>query len=296
MDFYSDNIAYLDGTYLLAGDANGSLLSQSLHYGIGAFEGIRAYETKNGPRFFKLKEHFQRLCSSAEAACLRFNMEFEGFQKICDELLKQNNLTQAYARPLIFTAPNMRLTVEDETHFFIGIWEWGKFFGDKALDLTFSNFKLPDPEAFYIHAKICGQYVNSVMATTAARQKGFDEGIQLDSQGFVGQAAGANIFFEKEEIIYTPKADCIFPGITRNTIIQLLSEIGIEVIERNILPEELLEADSVFLTGTATEVSPVGSIEGQQMKVKWEDSIGYLISRKYKKLVTQEEGSLSTLI
>lgn len=294
--YKADTLVYLDGAFLKAKEARLDLFSQTLHYGLGVFEGIRAYETAEGPRLFRPRDHFNRLMETAEKSFLPLAISYEAFEEACMYLLKANKLTNAYIRPLIFGGSNMRLSASNQSHLFIGAWEWGRLLGNKSLKLTFSSIRRPDPRAFYLNGKVTGQYANAVMVTTQAQRKGFDEGIQLDAMGHVAQASGANLFVEKDEVIYTPELGHIFPGITRDTIIKLARELGVQVIEKKISPEEIMAADGIFLTGTATEVSPVKQVDGYKMKIPWEETLGYTLSQKFFHLVKREDKGSTTLI
>jgi len=296
MYYEEDTLVYLDGDILPMKDAKCDLFSQTMHYGVGVFEGIRAFPASHGPQMFMPKEHYDRLMYSASKMHLRYDISFEHFQKTCYELINRNYLAEAYIRPLIFASPNMGLSVSVKSHFFIAVWKWGKLLGDKELKLKFSSYRKPSAHSFHIDAKICGNYVNNVLATTEAKSEGYDDGILLDEEGNVVCTAGANIFIEKNESLYTPQLGKIFPGITRYTIIELARELGVDVKEEEITPRDVLEADSAFLTGTATDVSPVGRIEQHEMRLDWEDSIGYLLSKKYHQLVTQRDQTCPTLI
>ncbi len=296
MYYEEDTLIYLDGNILPIRDAKCDLFSQTLHYGVGVFEGIRAFPTSQGPQMFKPYAHYKRLMYSAKKMHVNYEISFDHFRNTCYELIQRNYLSEAYIRPLIFSAPNMGLTASTKTHFFMAVWKWGKLFGDKELNLKFSSYRKPSSSSFHIDAKICGNYVNNVLATTEAKSLGFDDGILLDDEGKVVCTAGANIFIEKDEVLYTPGIEKIFPGITRQTIIHLANELDLKVVEGEIEPKDLLTADSAFLTGTATDVSPVCKIEDHAMKLDWEDSMGYLLSKKYHQLVTQADQTYSTLI
>jgi len=295
--YYDDNtLVYLDGAIMPVKDAKCGLFSQTMHYGVGVFEGIRAFPTPDGPRMFKSRAHFDRLVYSANRMHLSVGIDYDTFKSICYELVAKNNLAEAYIRPLVFAAPQMSLSVSNGSHLFIAAWKWGKLLGDKVLSLMFSSYKKPSSDSFHIDAKVCGNYVNNVLATTEAKSKGYDDGILLDEKGNVLCTAGANIFMEKDETLYTPTRGKIFPGITRDVIINIAKEVNIPVREKELTPKDLREADSIFLTGTATDVAPVGKIEKKECKLDWEESIGYVLSRKYQQLVTRRHQSFPTFI
>ncbi len=288
--YYNQNtICLLDGKYLKAADAGANFYSQSLHYGNGVFEGIRAYETHKGVSIFKAEAHFERLLHSAEVMQLPVSYSVQELVEMSYELLKRNELTDAYIRPLIYTEANMSLNSSQRTHLFMAAWRWEKLFKDKIPRLMTSSYQRPNPQAFHVEAKVCGHYVNSILATNEARRKGFDDGVMLDMDGYVAEASGANIFYEKNEVLYTPAPGHILPGITRATVLELCKELRIKIVEKKITLEELKAADGVFLAGTAAEITQVHSIDDQTPVMRWEDTFGFMLQKKYEDLVKQRE-------
>ena len=183
----------------------------------------------------------------------------------------------------------MGLSSSQQPHLFIVAWRWQKLYGEKLARLMTSSFRRPDPRSVFVEAKVCGHYVNSILATNEAKMAGYDECLMLDAQGFVAEASGSNIFYEKDEVLYTPPKGQILPGITRATILELCAEMGIEVREERFTVETLKEADGAFLVGTAAEVNGVESIDGQNLVMRWEDTLGYVLARKYQHLVTLKD-------
>jgi branched-chain amino acid aminotransferase len=288
--YYSDDtIVYLDGKWTKAKDASVTLYNQSLHYGNAVFEGIRSYETEDGTLIFKAKEHYDRLHFSAQKMQIPFALSSETLTKLSYELLEKNKLTNAYIRPLIYPGENMSLVSGDDSHVLLCAWEWGRYLGDSLLRLMTSSFQRPNPKACFVEAKVTGHYTNSILATTEAKQEGFDEALLLDSNGFVAEGPGANFFFEKDEVLYTPKLGNILPGITRQTIFELADEMGIEVRERQFKVEDVYEADGAFFTGTAAEVAGIESLDGKNFGLQWSDTIGYELSRAYNNRVQKKE-------
>ena len=287
---------FLNGQYVSTQEVGVSPYSQSLHYGLGAFEGMRSYETEEGPQIFRLKSHYDRLSNTAQKIHIPFEYSFVEFKAACYGLLSKNELTNAYVRPLLLAGDNMTLGPSTESHLIIMAWEWGKLLGDKPLKMAISQWVYPVTEGPLAHIKVCGNYVNEVMATVEANQRGCDGGIMMHSNGTVASAAGANLFIEKNEVLYTPPSHQIFPGITRDAIIELAQKLEIEVREQEITREELYEADGMFLTGTATEVSLIQWVDGNALKMNWTDTLGLLLSRKYRQLVTMVDSESSTLI
>jgi branched-chain amino acid aminotransferase len=288
--YYNDNTeVFFNGEWLKAKDVMVSPYVQTMHYGSGAFEGIRSYETPDGTRIFKSEEHYKRLLYSAEKMYLKVNYSVDELTSLTYQLLKKNNLGNAYIRPLIFAGANMSLTPTDEVHVMLCAWEWGKYLGDKLLDVTISSYERPNPKSCHVDAKVTGHYVNSILATTEAKQKGFDEALLLDAHGNVAEGPGANFFFEKDEVLYTSPLGNILPGITRATMFELCDELGFKLVEKYFTPEEVKGADSAFFTGTAAEVAGIASLDRVPFKLKWEDSLGAILQAKYTRRVAFNE-------
>lgn len=290
--YYSDQTTlFLDGQFVKAKDARTDLFSQTLHYGYGTFEGIRAYKTVNGTKIFKSHEHFDRLRKSCALVGIPFHYSSEELTQISYQVLERNNLSNAYLRPLVFCSPNMSLTAPREVSVMITAWEWGKYLGDQLLKVCISSYQRPNPKSVKVEAKVCGHYINSILATTEAKDRGFDEGLLLDSKGFVAEGPGANFFFEKEGVLYTPPLGNILPGITRATVLEICHELDIPVEENLFSPEDLFEADSAFFCGTAAEIIGIESIEGNPMKKPWKNSLGAIVQEAYKCIVLDKSYS-----
>ena len=288
--YYNENtVIFLDNEFIKAADAQIDLFGQSLHYGFGAFEGLRSYGTHNGTRIFKAEEHFERLKESCVEVGLDYPWDNKSLIEKTYALLEQNKLRSAYIRPLVFTGSNMHLLSGAVSHIMIAAWEWGPFLGQNLLKVCVSDIQRPHPRSFTPDAKITGQYINSIRSTSAAVQKGFDEAILLDHEGFVAQASSENIFIEKDYKIYTPPLGNIFPGITRQTIIDICHALNFEVLEKRLSVKEVHEADSAFLSGTASEVIGIQQIDDVIYPEEWEQTIGASIQRKYKSLVLEQE-------
>jgi len=281
--YYNKNTTlYLNGKFIKAVDATTDLYSQTLHYGYGVFEGIRAYNTLNGTKIYKAVEHFERLRKSAELVNIPFQYDTDELIRVTYQVLKKNNLSDAYIRPLVYCSPNMSLTQPKEVYLMICAWEWGKYLGDNLLKLCLSSYQRPNPNSVKVEAKVTGHYVNSILATSEAKVLGYDEALMLDMNGNVAEAPGANFFFEKDNVLYTPPLGHILPGITRQTVINICSKLEIPVKEKSFKPEVLEEADSAFLCGTAAEIVGVESIDAKPFRKNWSDSIGATIQEAYK--------------
>ena len=181
----------------------------------------------------------------------------------------------------------MSLFPSEESHIVIMAWNWGKFLGDQMIRLKLSSFQRPNPKSCIVEAKVCGHYVNSMLATTEAKKAGYDEALLTDMHGFVAEGPGANLFYEKDGKLYTPSLGNILRGITRNTIIDIAKGMGYEVVEKQTTPEELKTADSAFYCGTAVEVVGIKSLDDYEFPLPWENSIGSIMREEYSKMVTQ---------
>jgi len=288
MYFNEQTIIFLNGKFVKAQESNTDLYSQTLHYGYGVFEGIRAYNTPNGVKIFKAKEHYDRLKKSCELINIPFNFSIEELIEQTYKLLKINKLKDAYVRPLIFCSPNMNLTKPNEVSLMICAWEWGAYLGEKTLNLCISSYCRPHPRSTQIEAKVCGNYVNSILASSEAKFKGFDEALLLDSDGFLAEGPGSNLFFEKNGKLHTPKKGNILPGITRATVFELCQKLNIPLVEDNYKSENLRNADSAFLCGTAAEIIGINSLDNKIFTLNWENSLGKKLQTAYKNLVLEK--------
>lgn len=283
MYYNNDTIIFLDGKYVKAAEANADMYSQSLHYGYAVFEGIRTYTQQDGTiKVFKGEEHYKRLQQSCEAVYIPFNYTVEELIDITLKVIELNKLTDAYVRPLVFCPPNMSLQKASSSSLMIAVWSWGAYLGEKLLRVKTSSFTRPNPSGFKIHAKVSGHYVNSILACQEAKSAGFDEALLLDGNGFIAEGPGSNIFLQKDGKLYTPTTANILPGITRATIIEICKQNGIVCEEKNITPQEIQQADSAFLCGTAAEVIGMESIDDYVFPINWNETIGKKIQALYK--------------
>lgn len=288
--YYNENtVVFYNGEWLKATEVKVDPYTQTLHYGNGAFEGIRSYSTPDGTRIFKAKEHFERLHYSASKMYLKLNYSAQELTQLTYLLLEKNNLSDAYIRPLAYSDLGMGLTANNNSNLLLCAWKWDKYLGHKLLNVMTSTFQRPNPKSCFVDAKVTGHYVNSILSTTEARQKGFDEALLLDANGFVAEGPGANFFYEKNEVLYTPPLGNILSGITRSTIFELCAELGIKLVEKHFTPGEVKGADGAFFTGTAAEVAGIASLDNVAFKLKWEDSFGALLQAKYTRRVAFNE-------
>ncbi len=289
MYYNESTIVFLDGEFLKASDVKTGLYSQTMHYGNGVFEGIRSYNTPDGVRIFKAKEHFDRLHASAEKMHIKLNLTSEELEHAAYKVLEKNNLTDAYIRPLVYLGENMSLTPTDVVHVAIVAWKWGNLFGDDMLNVMLSSFQRPNPKSCHVEAKVVGHYTNSILATTEAKQKGFHEALLTDMNGFIAEGPGANFFMEKDGKFITCPLGNILSGITRSTVFELAKELKFEVEERFFKPEEIYSADAAFFCGTAAEIAGIKKFNEYEFPLAWEDSNSQLIQRAYQRRVASNE-------
>ncbi|MGY4386612.1 branched-chain amino acid aminotransferase [Pedobacter sp. UYP24] len=290
MQYYnSETTLFINGQFERAVDTTTDLYGQSLHYGYAVFEGIRAYNTHNGTRIFKAREHFERLKRSAELLHIPFKWNVNDLIKQTYKLLELNNLKDAYIRPLIYCPPSMTLVAAQDSSIMICAWEWGAYSGSELLRLGISSYERPNPKSTPMEAKASGNYVNSILAATEAKSKGFDEALLLDMNGNIAEAPGANIFIEKNGRLFTPPLGNILPGLTRATVIDLCRVLDIELTEKHLTVKDLKHADSAFLCGTATEIAGLASVDDYVFPLTWTESAGATIQRTYKSLVLDKQ-------
>jgi branched-chain amino acid aminotransferase len=285
MYYNKESIIYLDGEWVKATEARIDLFSQTLHYGSGVFEGIRAYDSSAGPNVFKAREHYERLLYSAQKMGITMSHTVDELIALTYELLDKNNISDAYIRPLVFLGANMKLAKTFDTHVMLAAWEWEPYSGEDPLKVTVSSYERPNPKSVPIDAKISGHYINSILATNEAKRKGFDEALLLDSNGYVAEGPGANFFYVKDGIVYTPALGNILPGITRATIIEYAMEMGYPVVEKFFTIDEVRGAEAAFFTGTATEIASISSIDDIVFETNWHDTIAYELFLMYRQRV-----------
>jgi branched-chain amino acid aminotransferase len=289
MYYNNSTVVFLDGKWVKASETTSSLYGQTLHYGIGVFEGIRSYKTEDGNKIFKAKEHYERLHYSAQKMEIDLPYTVEELTELSYALLEKNQLGDAYLRPLVYLGENMSLQTENESHVLLSAWEWGRYLGDKQLDVMISDFQRPNPKSCFVEAKVTGHYTNSILATNQAKRAGYDEALLLDMNGYVAEGSGANFFFEKDNVLYTAPKGNILQGITRQTIFELAEELGFQVVEKFFTPTEVYDADGAFFTGTAAEVAGIRSLDCKFFKMPWEHTLGYELSSAYQNRVQKKE-------
>jgi len=253
---------WFNGKFINWDEAKVHILTHSLHYGGGVFEGIRAYSTEKGPVVFRLKDHLKRFFYSASQIEMKIPFSKEEIEKAILNLVKINKVKECYIRPLAFFGyGKMGLNPQGApVNVAIAVWPWGSYLGEKPVKVKISKFIRLHPKSVISEAKICGYYINSILASLEAKRAGRDEALLLDHQGFVAEGPGENIFIVKNKKLFTPKKGLILAGITRDCVIKIAKDFGIEVKEKKIRVSELKLADEVFFVGTAAEISPIGKI------------------------------------
>ena len=289
MYFNDDTIIYLDGEWVPAREANASVYAQTLHYGMGVFEGIRSYTVDDKPRMFRGEEHYKRLVYSAQSIGLPFDMPVDELQQVTYDLLERNKILEAYIRPFVYSSPMMSLSYPEKAHIVICAWQWQKLLGHKLIRLSTSSYCRPHPNSCKITAKVAGHYVNSILAATDARAKGYDDALQLDVEGYVAECSGANFFIEKDGVLFTAPPGHILPGITRDTILQLCRQLGIQVKQERFSKEDVYDADGAFLVGTAAEVSGIQSLDDKPFRKEWKDTHGAKLQKEYEGATRRSE-------
>lgn len=279
-----DGVIWMDGKLVDWRAANVHVLSHAMHYASSVFEGERCY---NGT-IFESRRHSERLHYSANQLDMPIPYTVDEIEAAKYEVLKANSLTDAYVRPVAWRGAGEDMGVssaKNPVRLAIAVWGWGNYYGDakmKGAKLDISKWKRPSPETIPVHAKASGLYMICTTSKHAAEAKGCSDALFMDYRGYVAEATGANIFFVKDGEVHTPKPDCFLNGITRQTVITMLEQKGINVVERYIMPDEMESFEQCWLTGTAAEVTPVGQIGDYNFEV---GALTRDISESYEKLV-----------
>ncbi len=266
-----DGVIWFDGEMVPWRDAKIHVLTHTLHYGMGVFEGERAYHTENGAAIFRLQEHTDRLFRSAHILNMPMPFDKETINEATKAAVAQNNLDSAYIRPMAFYgSEGMGLRADNlKVHIMIAAWEWGAYLGaeslEKGIRIKTSSFTRHHVNITMCKAKANGNYMNSMLALQEALTDGYDEALLLDVDGFVAEGSGENIFIIRNDTIYTPELTSALEGITRDTIFTLAAELGYEVKEKRITRDEVYCADEAFFTGSAAEVTPIRELDNRQI-------------------------------
>jgi len=264
-----DGLIWLDGEWIDWREAKVHVLTHTLHYGCGVFEGLRAYRTDQGPAIFRLRDHTDRLFRSAHIMAMPMPFDKETLNRAQCEAVTRNHLASAYIRPMCFLgSEGMGLHASNlKTHVMVAAWEWGSYLGaenmTRGIRVRTSSFTRSHVNSVMLKAKANGNYLNSILAVNEAVAAGCDEALLLDHEGFVAEGSGENIFIVRNGCLYTPDLTSALEGITRETIITLAGELGIEVREKRITRDEVYIADEAFFTGTAAEVTPIREVDSR---------------------------------
>lgn len=259
---------WFDGSLVDWDDATVHVLTHTLHYGLAAFEGIRCYRCHDGrSAIFRHREHTRRLFDSAKAYLMTIPFTEGDIMDAAKQTIKANGLTEAYIRPIAFIGDGVMGVHPQNNPVRVAVicWEWGAYLGDDGLEngvrVKTSSFSRHHPNIMLTKAKVTGNYVNSILAKIEVTRLGYEEALMLDTQGYVAEGSGENVFSVKDNVLYTPPVTSILPGITRASVITLAKELGYEVREQMITRDELYIADEVFFTGTAAEITPAREID-----------------------------------
>ena len=290
---------WLNGAFQPFNDSNIHLLSHTLHYGLGAFEGIRAYETKDGGAIFRLSEHTERLFDAAKKINITIPYSKEELEAVQKEAMTKNKLQEGYIRPIVFLgSESMGLRAKDlvSVNVAVACWEWPSYMDPEAKKKGISIIKSPYQQyenPLYSNNKIIGTYINSIMALHDALAKNADEAILLDKNGFISEGSGENLFIIKDSKLLTPKTDFCLNGITRQSVIQIARDLGIEVEEKNLIFDELVDADEAFFSGTAVEITPITKVDNLIIGSGTIGPISQRLQSKYSEIVCGKDTTYS---
>ena len=267
-----DGYIWMDGEFVDWRDAKVHILTHTLHYGVGVFEGVRAYPTDNGPAIFRLRRHTERLLQSAKIMGMEIPFSEDQISAAQQEILRKNELQAGYLRPMAYYGSEaMGLHAKGlKVHLSIAAWEWGAYLGDEGLEkgirVKTSSYNRHHVNSTMAKAKTNGHYTNSIMALQEAERAGYDEALMLDTNGYIAEGSGENIFIVRRGKVFTPSLTSALEGITRDTVVELMQkELGLEIIEKQITRDEVYTADEAFFTGTAAEVTPIRELDDRQI-------------------------------
>jgi len=266
-----DGVIWMDGELLPWREAKIHVLTHTLHYGMGVFEGVRAYHAEQGTRIFRLQDHTSRLFDSAHIMGMKIPYDRQTLNEVQRTVVRENRLDSAYIRPVcFFGSEGMGLRADGlSVRVAVAAWEWGAYLGadnmERGIRIHTSSFTRHHVNISMCKAKANGHYINSMLALQEALANGYDEALLLDVDGYVAEGSGENLFVVKNDVIYTPELTSCLNGITRDTLFHLAAEIGVPVRERRITRDELYIADEAFFTGTAAEVTPIRELDNRSI-------------------------------
>jgi branched-chain amino acid aminotransferase len=266
-----DGVIWFDGKLVPWRDATTHVLTHTLHYGMGVFEGIRAYKTADGAAIFRLDDHINRLFNSAHIMRIKMPYERAELLNACLAVVRENNLESAYIRPVVYYgSEGMGLRADNlQSHIAIAAWEWGTYLGSEGLEkgirIKTSSYTRHHVNISMCKAKANGHYINSMLALQEAQDDGYDEALLLDNEGYVSEGSGENIFIVRNNQLFTPDRTSALEGITRDTIVELAQSFGYSVAEKRITRDEVYICDEAFFTGTAAEITPIRELDNRQI-------------------------------
>ena len=290
---------WMNGDFQPFNDTNIHLLSNTLHYGMGVFEGVRAYETKDGGAIFRLIEHTERLFTAASKINITIPFSSDELCQAQVDTMSKNKLTEGYIRPIVFLGnESMGLRSQDSLSVNVAIacWEWPSYMDPEAKKNGISVVKSPFQQydnPLYSNNKIIGTYVNSIMAVNDAISKGAEEAILMDKNGYISEGSGENLFIVKNSKLITPTTDYCLNGITRQSVISIAKNLNYSVEEKNLSFEDLLDADEAFYSGTAVEITPISTVDGSTIGSGAIGPITEIIQSKYSEIVTGRDQNYS---
>ena len=290
---------WMNGDFQPFNDTNIHLLSNTLHYGMGVFEGVRAYETKDGGAIFRLSEHTERLFTAASKINITIPFSSDELCQAQVDTMSKNKLTEGYIRPIVFLGnESMGLRSQDSLSVNVAIacWEWPSYMDPEAKKNGISVVKSPFQQydnPLYSNNKIIGTYVNSIMAVNDAISKGAEEAILMDKNGYISEGSGENLFIVKNSKLITPTTDFCLNGITRQSVISIAKNLNYSVEEKNLSFQDLLDADEAFYSGTAVEITPISTVDGSTIGSGTIGPITEIIQSKYSEIVTGRDHNYS---
>ncbi|GAC1030014.1 branched-chain-amino-acid transaminase [Pseudomonas sp. No.21] len=287
-----DGVIWYDGELVPWREATTHVLTHTLHYGMGVFEGVRAYNTPDGTAIFRLQAHTDRLFDSAHIMNMQIPWSKDEINEATRAAVRENNLESAYIRPMVFYgSEGMGLRATGlKVHVIVAAWNWGAYMGEEALQkgikVRTSSFTRHHVNISMTRAKSNGAYINSMLALQEAISGGADEALMLDPEGYVAEGSGENIFIIKDGVLYTPEVTACLNGITRNTVLRLAEEQGLKLVEKRITRDEVYIADEAFFTGTAAEVTPIREVDGRKIGIGSRGPVTEKLQKAYFDLVT----------
>jgi branched-chain amino acid aminotransferase len=289
-----DGFIWYDGELKPWRECTTHVLTYSLHYGVGCFEGVRAYKTPKGTAIFRLQDHTKRLFNSAKILGMKMPFSQEQINEAQLEVLRANKLDSAYLRPMVFYgAEGMGLRADNlKTHIMVAAWTWGSYLGaenmERGIRVKTSSYSRHHVNSAMCRAKANGQYINSMLALNEVLRDGYDEAIMLDTQGFIAEGSAENIFLVINGELHTPDLTACLDGVTRRTVVQLARDAGIKIVERRITRDEMYIADEAFFTGTAAEVTPIREVDNRSIGLGKRGPITEMLQKNYLALVKGE--------